>query len=268
MKKCRKIKLNRNKIILGIIILISLSFLVPIGIDFIQKKNPVYKIEDRTEQIKKEQKKRKEKVVGWLRVQGTNIDHPIIYNSEDLKPDNLTYDFGWTNEEKEKLGNREFVIGHNILNVSKNPLIANPDHKRFEHLMSFVYYDFAKENQYIQYTIGGKNYLYKIFAVSFIKDSYVLYREKEFSKKKLSLYIEQAKEMSFYDYKVDVNKNDDIITLVTCTRFFGPDLKVDFKIDARKVRENENIIHYKVAELPKYDKIKEEMKGDVSDEKA
>ena len=39
-------------------------------------------------------------------------------------------------------------------------------------LVSKIYgealYDFAKENQFIQLTMDGKNYLYQVFAVTFL----------------------------------------------------------------------------------------------------
>lgn len=266
MKKSKGKENKKKRYILGILILIFLSLIAFLSIRLIQKMHPVYKIKNRVETVKKEKKNREEKVVGWIRVQGTNIDYPIIYNDENLNPSELIYNFVWTNEEEEKLGNRELVIGHNLLNVSKKPLITYPEHQRFEQLMSFIYYDFAKENQYIQYTIGEENYLYKIFAVGFIDSEDVLYNDKNFNKNKLSQYIDQAKNGSFFHYKVDVNSDDDILTLITCTRFYGEEKSVDFRIDARRVRKSENIMHYKVAESSKYDKIKEEMKGDESDE--
>ena len=35
----------------------------------------------------------------------------------------------------------------------------------FENLPSFLYYDFAKDNKYIQYSDEKNNYLYKIYAI-------------------------------------------------------------------------------------------------------
>jgi len=142
---------------------------------------PVYKIESRINNVEKEAKKRKELVMGWIKVQGTNIDYPII-SSSDINVSTVLYDFAWTNNrDNKKLGNREILFGHNILNVSSKPLINNKYHRRFEQLMSFVYSDFAKENQYIQYTFNGNDYLYKIFAVSFIKNNELIKTIQEFN---------------------------------------------------------------------------------------
>lgn len=265
--KKKKEILNRKNILVGVLILALLIVVFWIIHFLYVKLNPIYHPEDRVGKIEEKQEIYKEKVVGWLQVSGTNIDYPVIYNDDDTDVNRLGYDFLWTNEQSQELGNREIIFGHNILNVSKNPLITNKDHRRFEQLMSFIYYDFAKENQYIQYTTNGENYVYKIFAVGFVEDHDLSYYGKNFGQKKLKSYIRDAKNGSFYDYKVDVNSDDDIISLITCTRFYGLNANIDFKIDARKLRKHENISKYKVAESAKYDKIKEEMKGDEADEK-
>ena len=57
---------------------------------------------------------------------------------------------------------------------------------------------------------------------------------------------------SRFQYDVDVNDNDDIITVKTCTRMFGLDEKQQFQIDARLVRDNEEMYKYKVTKTKLY----------------
>lgn len=267
MKSSKKKYSSRQKkyfFLFGIAGVLLLAFLVYFLFKLFQ---PVYKIEDRLGKMEEKQEVYKEKIVGWLKVQGTNIDYPVIYNADELDLNSVNYDFSWTNDNSKKLGNRELILGHNILNVSKNPLITDPNHSRFEQLMSFIYSDFAKENEYIQYTKDGKNHIYKIFAVGFIDDDKLSYYGKNYNKEKLREYINISKKNSFYNYDVDVNSSDDILSLVTCTRFYGIGGNINFRVDARKLRKNEPIRQYKLAESTKYDKIREEMKGDEADEK-
>ena len=90
---------------------------------------------------------------------------------------------------------------------------------RFDDLMAFIYYDFIKENKYIQYTIGNKNYLYKIYAVTSNID-YISATEAishNLSEKERSEYIKKVKEESIYKLDVDVNGEDNLITFITCT---------------------------------------------------
>lgn len=191
--------------------------------------------------------------VGWLMVQGTNIDYPVIKETEEAY---LTgEDYLWQPNNYVEKQNREVIYGHNILNVSSNPLITDPTHSRFEQLMSFVDYDFAKDNLYVQYTKDGKDVLYKIYAVSFD------YRENENGdsyedKNELTTYINNVRKLSIYDYDVDVNSSDDLISLITCTRYFGLYGKTQFRVDARRVRESEKNVKYSVETNQNYDIIK------------
>lgn len=227
---------------------------------------PIYQIETRVENIEKYAKENEEYTVsGWLRVQGTNIDYPILYDKDYMKLENLAGEYAWVLNNKEDMYNRTLILGHNIRNVSSNPLIANKDHNRFEQLMSFLYYDFAKENQYIQYTKGDKDYLFKIFAVTMLEDTDLKYSS-NMSKETLKEYIGTTIDESYFKYDVEVDESDKIITLITCTRFFSGSRTYKFKVDARLVREDEKIELSKVTEKESYKEIKEIMKGGEVDE--
>lgn len=222
---------------------------------------PYYKAESRTEEISNFTKEHKElSTLGWLRVQGTNIDYPVIYGSPKLDFDDLRIDFTWTENEVKTLTNRVFIQGHNIRNVSNKPLITDKEHNKFEQLPSFTYLDFAKENKYIQYTIDGKDYLYKIFSVAIVDNNELSHTTKNFTKKELKEYITQSLSESFYDYDIEVDENDNIITLVTCTRFYGRARNYAYKIDARMVRDNERVKNYSVKENKNYKQIENAMK--------
>ena len=55
---------------------------------------------------------------------------------------------------------------------------------------------------------------------------------------------------------VVLNGQDKLLTLVTCTRFFGSTNSYSFVVDAREVRKNEKVKNYAVSETVKYKKIK------------
>lgn len=229
-------------------------------INFIISKTTYYKISPRVKNMEKYSENNKNMpAIGWIRVQGTNIDYPIVYSQTTDVFFEMTEDFTWSITNATKLVNRVYIFGHNILNISSNPIIADKNHHRFEQLPSFMYTDFAKENKYIQYTVDGKDYLYKIFSVSIVED-YNLYHESvEYSKEDLKKYINQSLSDSFYDYDIDVDENDKIITLATCTRFFGATSKYTYKVDARMVRDNEKITNYSLKENKNYKVIKDKM---------
>lgn len=207
--------------------------------------------ESRIDELENSELKDETNVYGWIQVQGTNIDYPVIEERESIFFRDI--DYIWRLNTYIEGMNREAISGHNIQNISNKPLIADPRHKRFEQLMSFVDYDFAKKNLYIQYTKDGKDELYKIYAVSFLD-----YQDEDgrgVAKEQVADYIKNAKKESIYNYDVDVKDTDTIIALVTCTRYFGAINKTNFRVDARKVRKNEKIQKYNVETSKNYDII-------------
>ena len=226
-------------ILLGIILILS----------FKSPKEDYYSPDSRVDQVRTTIVEDSE-TIGWINVQGTDIDYPVVYET------NLVYlglkDYLWLSNRYIEGNNRIAIYGHNIKNVSSKPLITNEDHTRFEQLLSFVYYDFAKENMYIQYSSGGKDELYKIYAVGFYdkQDEEGKYLD---NKEEIKSYIETAKDTSIYDYSVEVKEDDFLISLITCTRFFGANEKTTFRVDARKVRTGEKINKYSVQKNQNYD---------------
>lgn len=231
-----------------------------------QKFNPYYRMENRVNRIEKFQKEKEEQVLGWIKVQGTNIDYPVINNNNLISINDIDYDYTWMNHEATSLENRTAIFGHNILNVSTHPLIGDKEHSRFEQLMGFLYPEFSEKNKYIQYTVGKEDYLFKIYSVAFVKETDMGLNLKKKDKKS---YIEKAQKRSYFDFDVDVNEDDPLITLITCTRFFGPTTEYEFKIEGRLVRKGELIKNYKLKETDNYKEIKKIMKeDDINEQKA
>lgn len=244
-------------------LLIILIILCLIGACFLFSSS--YKVSDRTKKLKTFKSVDKKNAIGWLRVQGTNIDMPILYYYDNDVED-PTYNVSWSFENYKKQPEKIVIYSHNVKNVSSHPLINDPTHQRFEPLMGFVYKSFIDKNKYIQYTVNNKNYLYKIYGVSFQeKDSFDGYQG-NVSKKYKRNYIKQVKNNSYFDMNVDVDDNDKLLTLVTCTRFFGADESYSFVVDAREVRKNEKVKNYNVKEKKNYKKIKNILEGDVKNE--
>ena len=124
-----------------------------------------YKTIDETKKME-EAKAYGDEVIGWLRVEGTNIDMPLIraLKGTDVLRDD--YDFAWTVSNINEESTRPSFLSHNIRNVSSNPIVGDDTMRRFEQLMAFIYPEFIKENQYIEYTDSlGKSALYRIYAV-------------------------------------------------------------------------------------------------------
>lgn len=204
-------------------------------------------------------------VVGWLRVQGTNIDYPVISSLNDNYPVTLEK-YVWIDTGDNKYHNVVNIYGHNIMNLGRNPKKKGNTFNRFEELMAFVYYDFAKDNKYIQLTMDGHDYLYQIFAAGIIENYYFdIMPIKEFTKDEKTGYIKLMNSHSIYDYGIKVNEDDSFITLVTCTRIYGSSYD-DMYVAGRLIDSDKKATNYSIKKNKNYKKIDSVLKGDEEDE--
>lgn len=248
IRKRRK-KIWRRRIVFGLICsLIVVS--VILGILKLRKSTNFFAVIDKTKEIESYKKNNDYTAVGWLKVQGTNIDYPILFY-DDAPISDVRKNIGWTYRNVKKLDDRTVIEGHNILNLSSNPKIADKNSKRFEQLLSFYDPTFVKNNKYIEYSINGKNYIFKIFAVGFPEiENY--YTKFDYTKEEMQDYINASIDDSLYKFDVDVKEDDKIISLYTCTRFYGYSKAVVFRVDGRLLREKEKVENYKVEETQNY----------------
>lgn len=248
------------------IMILILIILLIWGISKLVSKNTFTKI-SRTDDIVAKAKKDEEgvKTIAWVRVQGTNIDYPVIYApNSDLSY--MIEDFAWTEDEYKKLSDIVRLYGHNIKNLSANPEVGNPNHNRFEQLMSYTYYNFVKDNQFIQYTINGKDYIYRIYSVAYQEKTYLDIFSQYSSKNKNKL-IKRSLKNSIYDFNVDVNNDDKLITLSTCTRMFASE-DIDFVVTGRLLRPGEKTKLNKVKKTDNYKEVEKIMEGGDSNDEA
>lgn len=253
-------------LIIGIIVILSLILLI---LSLTKNRDNKFKIEDRTQEIKNEQKKDNGtyETIAWVRVEGTNIDYPVIIDITEKYTNPVEKEaYGWLNSDTKKYTNNLTVDGHNIFNLGV-PKKSAKNFVRFEELMSFVYYDFAKENQFIQLTMDGNNYLYQIFAVSFMYDlDFSLLPAEKVNKKEQQETIDFIKKQSIYKYNIEVSSNDKILNVATCTRLFGKNNRTNFVVSAKLV-DNKVLKLNSVKKTKKYKKVDKKMKGSEENDK-
>lgn len=276
--KVKKKKLNKKQnqriktlfLATGLLICCCIVFTLLLTLNLFD--NDIYEVKNRVNEIEKAKKDDKTgyETIAWLRVQGTNIDTPIIgYETlDDLKSVEID-DFLWNGVNEEKFYNQVTISGHNILNLSSNPKIGMEYFSRFDDLMAFIYPEFVEENKYIQYTVDEQNYIYKVFGVFFEKDYNLnLKSEGDYTEEETKKYLEQIEQLNIYDFDVEVDETDSLITLTTCTRFFGLEDKRQFVVVGRLLRENEKMDNYEVTTTANYKEIESIMKGDDNNEEA
>ena len=174
--------------------------------------------------------------------------------------------YAWTNFDKGDLKSKIDIGSHNILNLGTNPVMKDDMFVYFEELMNFIYYDFAKENQFIQLNVNGEDYIYKIFSVNFLK----VFDVNKFSRSgyddETVEFLDMLDNGNYYNYDVDVTKDDKLISLYTCTRFFGKDLSLNFVVTGRLLRDDEKVELSNVEKTEKYDEIVQILEGGEEDE--
>ena len=156
--------------------------------------------------------------VGWITVEGTNIDYPVVQgNNNDFY---LYNDF---TKEKSSSGSI-FMDYRNDIKDDSNIIIYGHNMKNktmFNNLTKFKDQDFFEKNKII--TLKGKNEIkrYEIFSV-YVTDAKEEYLEYNFSNKESYLtYLNKLEIKSLHLNKLDIDEKDKIITLTTCSFEFN-----------------------------------------------
>lgn len=155
-------------------------------------------------------------VVAWLIVDNTNINYPIVKTSDN--DFYLNHNFnkindsnGWTFMDYRNSGNMDdentIFYGHNLMNKTSFGSISS------------IFTDkwFKNSNHSIVVVTANGRFTYKIFSVYYSDpDSSYLQTNYNDSKQYLE-FLNMLKSKSKYNFKEELNVNDKIITLSTCT---------------------------------------------------
>ena len=258
---------NKKRIMILIICLIILLLILLVLNKVLDR--AYYRVDSRVEDVEKARKKNSYddfSVVGWIKVQGTNIDYPILSNLETKKYPVELEKYGWINTGDNKYHNVVNIYGHNIMNLGSHPMVSDETFNRFEELASFIYYDVAKKNKYIQLTMNGKDYIYKIFAVGIISNySLETLPIKEYTNEEVLEYLDLIKKKSIYDYDINPSVDDKFITVSTCTRFKNNDYDSIY-VAGVQVKDISKLENYNIKKNSNYKQIENIMSGGNSDE--
>lgn len=175
----------------------------------------------------------------WIKIEGTNIDHPMpigsynnYYNTLDIykqpsKNGVIWFDSDVRFTKKGDIYSQNAVIyGHNWTNCWRPVRIGNANDVMFAQLHAYDDATFAKEHPYITVnTINGEQY-YQVFSVFYVDLSKgvhdCFYTEPDAARMKRLL--ESAKKSSLHDFGIKPTTKDKFITLSTCTRVLGNQL--------------------------------------------
>lgn len=270
-KKRKKERVFETKYLLFGLLIIFIIFLIFLLVkNIVITHSEVFRIKSHVNDVKESVKNNdneRNKTIGWVDIPGTEMSMPIFRITDSYSvPSVQNSKFSWTLSQNTKFQNMMVVFGHNIYNLGV-PKVEDEDFVRFEQLMGYVYEDFAKEHEYFQITMDGKDYGFKIFSVSLL-DAYAvdLLSYNDGSKESIKSDIKMLKENSIYDYDVEVSNDDNVVILSTCTRLFGESsVNYDIVVAGRLIKDNERNFKYSLSKNDNYNKIKKYLKGDEND---
>lgn len=180
--------------------------------------------EERTEKMiqLEELQKENEEIIGWLEIEGTNINYPVCQAEDNSYY--LTHNY---KKEKATSGALFLDKDFNLDKPSTNYLIyghRNKNGTMFEDLMKYKDEQFFKSHPTIKFTTTKEDTEYQIIAVFFsrvyYKDEQNVFRYYQFvnaeNETEYNEYISNCKKASIYDTGATAEYGEQLLTLSTC----------------------------------------------------
>ena len=190
-----------------------------------------------------ELKKENSDLIGWLKIEGTNINYPVLQKEND----NDYYANHNFKKEVSELGSIFLDKDCGIENPTDNFLIyghRNTGGQMFETLTNYKEESFYTEHPTFQFATLDEVSEYQIIAVFqsqvYLKSQnvfkYYFFKDAK-NKEEFDEYIENVKRLSIYEIEETANYGDQLITLSTCD-YHTEDGR--FAVVAKKINKNYN----------------------------
>lgn len=184
--------------------------------------------EDKNEQTEriikvKELKEQYEDIVGWIEIEGTNINYPVVqYKDNDFY---VTHNY---KKEKTKRGSIFLDKDYDWSIPSNNLLIYGHNNRNdtamFADLLKYKEESFYKQHSTIKFTTPQEDAEYEIISVFlsrvYYKKEKDVFRYYYFinakNEQQYNEYIENAKKASLYDTGITAEYGEQLLTLSTC----------------------------------------------------
>ena len=154
-------------------------------------------------------------IVGWIMIDGTQVNYPIVQGNDNSYYLNHSYDKKWNSlgsvfmdyqSSKDFSDLNTFIYGHHSKNGSM-----------FGELYKYMNYDFYNEHPSFEIYTPNGNYIVEIFSVYLDDANSDSYNQKFSSLENYVSYINLIKDKSNYKTNIEVSMNDKIITLYSCS---------------------------------------------------
>ncbi len=183
-------------------------------------------------------------VVGWLRIPNTEIDNEVLQGADNnvyLRSD-ITKGYNWYGcyyADYECLFGDRNSISKDII-IYGHSMNDDPNSTKFSQLKKYVDPEFAKNNPYLYFSTPEDNLVYKVFSVMYT-DTNLAYIHPNLKGNEFMKLVSELKDRSQFDFDVDVNSSDKLLTLSTCTYIYGNREDQRFVVVGRLLRPGEEI---------------------------
>lgn len=163
-----------------------------------------------------ELKKKNPDTVGWIKVEGTNINYPVVQTTNNTYYLNHSYDksyneAGWVfadyRNNLDELDKNTVIYAHGRVDTTMFGSLKN--------ILKSSWYN-NKNNHIIKFSTPKENTLWQVFSVYTIeKESYYITTEFP-SNEYFKEFVDTLKDRSKIEFSAVPNENDKILTLSTC----------------------------------------------------
>lgn len=154
--------------------------------------------------------------VGWIQVNGTNINYPIVQSGDndyylhhafDGSYNNAGWIFADYRNQLNNLSNNTVIYGHGRLDTTMFGSLKN--------ILTSDWYN-NSDNHVVKLSTPTQNTLWQVFSVYSIKaESYYITTDFP-TDNQYDKFLKTIKGRSVFSFNADVNKNDKVLTLSTC----------------------------------------------------
>lgn len=193
----------------------------------------------------KKLKEQNQDIVGWLEIEGTNINYPVLqgddneyYMSHNYKKEKsekgsifLDCNYDW-----DKPSSNLLIYGHNIITG-----------EIFKDLLKYSDEEFYKEHKTIRFTTVEEDLEFEVLSAFksrvYYESEENVFRYYQFidakNEKEYNEFVDNAKKSSIYDTNVNAEYGDQLITLSTCSYHTenGRFALIGRKINAKKEKQ-------------------------------
>lgn len=183
-----------------------------------------------------ELKKINNDTIGWIQLQGTNINYPVVQTT-----DNSYYLSHSYNKENNTAGWVFMDYRNNATNLNNNTIIyahSRNDGSMFGSLKTVLTKEWLNNKQYhtVYFSTPYENTLWQVFSV-YTTPSESYYITPTFKNKEdYTKFLITLKKRSIYNFPAELNVNDKILTLSTCRDNYGNRIVLHAKLIKKNMR--------------------------------